>query len=211
VLAPESIRVLSRTVSREDYEVNARRLPEVARALMLTSNEDAGIAENTGILFVIPRGGGVPSPALKDAVKQQVTVVFPNTLTFQVAVQDPVYLRVDVQATVFLRQGANAKVVRAGIQKALASFFAVSLPDGTPNPTVDFGWNVKDANGDPAGEVAVSDVFDIVRDVAGVRKIGDGPDDFLLNGARADLLLGTREFPALGQVTLVSGDTRQPL
>src|SRR5439155_10387148 len=67
-LAPESIRVLSRTVSREDYEVNARRLPEVARALMLTSNEDSGIAENTGILFVIPRGGGAPSSALKDAV-----------------------------------------------------------------------------------------------------------------------------------------------
>jgi len=28
---------------------------------------------------------------------------------------------------------------------------------------------VKDANGDPAGEVAVSDVFDVVRDVADVR------------------------------------------
>ncbi|MCI0636598.1 MAG: t4-like baseplate wedge, partial [Actinobacteria bacterium] len=47
-LAPESIRVLNRTVSREDFEINARRLPEVARALMLTSNEDGGIAENTG-------------------------------------------------------------------------------------------------------------------------------------------------------------------
>jgi Baseplate J-like protein len=210
-LAPESIRVLSRTVSREDYEVNARRLPEVARALMLTSNEDAGIAENTGILFIIPRGGGLPSPALKDAVKHQVTVVFPNTLTFQVAVQDPVYLRVDVQATIFLRQGANAKVVRSGIQKALSDFFAVSLLDGTPNPAVDFGWNVKDANGDPAGEVAISDIFDVVRDVAGVRKIGDGSADFLMNGAREDLRLGTREFPALGQVTLINGDTRQPL
>jgi hypothetical protein len=30
-LAPESIRVLNRTVSREDFEINARRLPEVAR------------------------------------------------------------------------------------------------------------------------------------------------------------------------------------
>ena len=210
-LAPESIRVLSRTVSREDYEVNACRLPEVARALMLTSNEDPGIAENTGILFVIPRGGGVPSPALKDAVKQQVTVVFPNTLTFQVAVQDPVYLPIDVQATVFLRQGANASVVRAAITKALADFFVVSLPDGTPNPQVDFGWNVKDAEGEPAGEVAVSDVFDVVRDVAGVRKIGDGPADFLLNGARADVVIGTREFPVLGQVALLNGETRQPL
>jgi hypothetical protein len=178
---------------------------------MLTSNEDAGIAENTGILFVIPRGDGPPSQALKDAVKEQVTVVFPSTLTFQVAVQDPTYLVVDVQATVFLRQGANARVVRTVIQKALADFFAVSLPNGTPNPAVDFGFNVKDANGDPAGEVTVSDVFNVVRDVVGVRKIGDGAEDFLLNGVREDLVTGTREFPALGTVTLLNGDTGLPL
>lgn len=210
-LAPESIRVLSRTVSREDYEVNARRLPEVARALMLTSNEDPGIAENTGILFIIPRGGGAPSQALKDAVKRQVTVVFPNTLTFQVAVQDPVYLQVNIQATIFLRQGANTKVVRAAIAKALADFFAVSLPDGTSNPRVDFGWNLKNVNGDPASEIAFSDVFDVVHDVAGVRKIGDGAEDFLINGARADLVLDTRAFPVLGRVDLLNGDGGQPL
>jgi Baseplate J-like protein len=211
VLAPESVRVLNRSVSREDFEINARRLPEVARALMLSSNEDAGIAENTGILFVIPRGGGLPSQALKESVLHQVTVVFPCTLTFQVAVQDPVYRVVDVHATVYLRQGANAQGVRAAIQKALAAFFAVSLPNGTPNPAVDFGFNVKDANGDPAGEVAWSDVFNVVRDVPGVRKIGDGPKDFLLNGARDDVLTGTREFPTLGAVEIVNGDTGLPL
>ncbi|HET9621794.1 MAG TPA: baseplate J/gp47 family protein [Kofleriaceae bacterium] len=210
-LAPESIRVLSRTVSREDFEVNARRLPAVARALMLTSNEEPGIAENAGILFVIPRGGGLPTPALKDAVRRQVTVVFPSTLTFQVAVQDPVYRAVDVQATVFLRQGANAGVVRAAIQHALAAFFAISLPDGTPNPQVDFGWNLNDANGDPVGQIAFSDVFNVVRDVAGVRKIGDQPDAFLLNGARRDVVLARREFPVLGQVELRNGATGQPL
>lgn len=210
-LAPESIRVLNRTVSREDFEINTRRLSEVARALMLTSNEDAGIGENTGVLFVIPRGGGLPSQALKDAVKDQVTVVFPSTLTFQVSVQDPVYLPVDVQATVFLRQGANVAVVRAGILQALADFFAVSLADGTPNPNVEFGFNVKDSEGDPAGEIALSDVFNAVRDVSGVRKIGDGPDDLLLNGAREDLPIATREFPVLGEVTLINGGTGLPL
>lgn len=211
VLAPESIRVLNRTVSREDFEINARRLSEVARALMLTSNEDAGIAENTGILYVIPRGGGLPSQALKDAVRDQVTVVFPSTLTFQVAVQDPNYLAIDVQAAVFLRQGANAPAVRSAIQKALADFFAVSLPDGTPNPNVDFGFNLKDAAGDPAGEIALSDVFNVIRDVVGVRKIGDGPDDFLLDGAREDVPIDVREFPVLGEVTLLNGDTGLPL
>lgn len=210
-LAPESIRVLNRTVSREDFEINARRLPDVARALMLTSNENAGIAENTGILMVIPRGGGLPSQALKDAVRDQVTVVFPSTLTFQVSVQDPNYLLIDVAATVFLKQGRNVAATRAAILKALADFFAVSLPDGTPNPNVDFGFNTKDASGDPAGEVALSDVFNVVRDVAGVRKIGDGPDDFLLNGAKEDVPIDVREFPALGTVTLLNGDTGLPL
>jgi hypothetical protein len=210
-LAPESIRVLNRSVSREDFEINVRRLPAVARALMLTSNEDRGIAENTGILFVIPRGGGLPSQALKDAVKHQVTVVFPATLTFEVAVQDPVYLAVHVAASIHLRPGANATVVRAAIQKALADFFAVSMPNGTPNPNVDFGWNIKDANDDPTGEVAFSDVFNVVRDVAGVRKIGAGPADFLLNGASDDVTLGSREFPVLGAVVVTNGETGLPL
>ncbi len=40
LLAPESLRTLTRSVTREDFEVNARRVPGVARALMLTSNED---------------------------------------------------------------------------------------------------------------------------------------------------------------------------
>src|SRR5690606_31942277 len=54
LLAPEGLRALTRTVAREDFEINARRLPGVARALMLTSNEDSTIAENAGILYVIP-------------------------------------------------------------------------------------------------------------------------------------------------------------
>jgi hypothetical protein len=210
-LAPESVRVLNRTVTREDFEINARRVPGVARALMLTSNEDGGIPENSGILSVVPQGGGLPSQTLKDAVLEQVTVVFPCTLTFQVTVQDPSYLPVDVQATVYLRQGGNVATVRAAILEALQEFFAVSFADGTPNSTVEFGFNVKDSNGNPVGEIALSDVFDIVRDVSGVRKIGDRPGDFLLNGVRQDVHIGARQFPVLGTVTLINGDTGLPL
>jgi hypothetical protein len=120
-------------------------------------------------------------------------------------------LAISVAATVYLRQGTNAATVRAAILSALAAFFAVSLADGTPNPTVDFGFNVKDANGNPVGEIAFSDVFDVVHDVPGVRKIGDKPGDFLLNGAREDVPIETRQFPTLGAVTLLNGDTGLPL
>ena len=105
----------------------------------------------------------------------------------------------------------------------------VSEPDGTPNPLVDFGFyrtvrsaaeysevdehaeggavHIKDADGNPVGEIAWSDVFNVIRDTEGVRKIGDAPGDLTLNGLPADIKLGIKEFPLLGNVTLTDGDT----
>ncbi|HVJ14791.1 MAG TPA: baseplate J/gp47 family protein [Polyangiaceae bacterium] len=207
LLAPESLRVPTRSVSREDFEINARRLAGVARALMLTSNEDPSISENAGILYVIPQGGGLPTPALKNLVFQQVTEVYPSTLTFQVSVQDPIYRRVDVAARLFVKQGQSPAVVATSVRAALAAYFLVSEPDGTPNPLVDFGFNIKDAAGNFVGELAWSDLFDVVRDTPGVRKIGDSRLDFMLNGLPADVKLRVPEFPVLGSVTLVDGST----
>jgi len=214
LLAPASLRALTRTVAREDFELNARRLPGVARALMLTSNEDPTIAENTGILYVIPQGavpGAPPTPALKAQVLRQVTEVYPCTLTFQVSVQDPVYRGIDIAARVFLRQGASAAEVRDRVRAALAAYFRVSEQDGTPNPLVDFGFNVKDAEGNAVGEVAWSDVFNVIRDTLGVRKMGDARLDLTLNGLPADVKLGVREFPLLRSVVLRNGDTGELL
>ncbi len=203
LLAPESLRVLTRTVAREDFEINARRLPGVSRALMLTSNEDSTIEENSGILYVIPTGGGLPTPALKNLVLRQVTEVYPCTLTFQVRVQDPVYHPIDIEVRVFLRHGWSPGQVRDAIRANLADMFRIELPNGTPNPMVDFGFNVRDSDGNPVAEVAWSDVLDMVRDTAGVRKVGDGPNDLKLNGLPTDVKLGVREFPVLRRVTII--------
>jgi hypothetical protein len=207
LLAPVSLRALTRSVAREDFEIHARRLPGVARALMLTSNEDPTIPENSGILFVIPSGGGLPTPALKNLVLTQVTVTYPCTLTFQVVVQDPIYRPLDISCRIFLRAGAVPSVVRDRIRANLAAMFRVTAPDGTPNPRVDFGFNVRDADGNPAGEVAWSDVFDTICETDGVRKMGDGAFDLKINGLPADVKLGLKEFPILRTVTIVSGDT----
>jgi hypothetical protein len=210
LLAPESLRTLTRSVSREDFELNARRLPGVARALMLTANEDSSIQENAGILYVIPQSkapGAMPTPALRSQVLRQVTEVYPCTLTFQVSVQEPVYRPLDVAARLFLKAGFAGNDVRDRIRASLASYFQVSQPDGTPNPNVDFGFNLKDSQGNPVGEVAWSDVFNVVRDTPGVRKMGDARMDFTLNALPADVKLRLNEFPALGRVTLIDGST----
>jgi len=174
---------------------------------MLTSNEDSTVAENSGVLYVIPQGGGLPTASLKQAVLEQVTVVYPSTLTFQVSVQNPVYRTVNLEARIYLRQGAAKATVRERVKQNLAAMFRVSELDGTPNPPVDFGFNIKDADGNPVGEIAWSDVFNVIRDTDGVRKIGDRQGDLKLNSLPADIRLGIKEFPVLGTVTLIDGDT----
>lgn len=207
LLAPESLRAMTRSVAREDFEINARRLQGVARALMLTSNEDPTIDENAGVLHIIPQGGGSPTPALKRLALKQVTEVYPCTLTFQVSVLDPVYKRLDVAARVFLRAGTSATLIRSRVEQNLSDYFRVSLPDGTPNPRVDFGFNLQDATGQYSGEVAWSDVFNVIRDTEGVRKVGDAPGDLTINGLPADVKLRPQEFPTLGAISLINGDT----
>lgn len=205
--APTSLRVLNRTVSREDFEINALRLPGVARALMLTKNEDATIAENAGELYVVPVGGGDASQPLKDAVMNQITVVYPMTLTFDCQVRGAVYRSIDVYASVYFAKGVNRPAAAALARANLARFFAAQNDDGTKNTAVDFGANVIDADGAITGEVALSDVFNLVRDTAGVRKVGANVDDFTLNGVHDDIILARKEFPKLGTITLVDGDT----
>lgn len=205
--APANLRVLNRTVAREDFEVQARTVPGVARALMLTSDQNSAIAENRGYLYIVPTGSGEAPESVLSAVDTAVTTTKPHTITFRVTVVTAVYKTVDVRAVIYLEQGADEAVVGDAVRQALTDWFAVSNSDGTPNTNVDFGFAIKAADGTPAPEIPLSDIFNVVRDVSGVRKIGDRGSDFTLNEAHEDLALALYEFPRLGTVTIVNGAT----
>ena len=216
VAAPESIRVLERTVAREDFEIEARGVEGVARALMTTSNEDLAVPENTGYLYLVPEGGGNPSTATKD----EVAAIFaedgpkPATLTFDVFIFDPAYLTIDVRATVYLNETADLDpdsdtYVGTLLRAELDAFFAIRNADGTINEQVNFGFGYKDSDGDPSGELPLGDVYNVIRDHSMVRKIGTKGSDFLLNGEHGDVAIAVREFPKLGTVTLVNGVTAE--
>lgn len=209
-LAPRTLRVQGRTVAREDYEINALRVAGVARALMLTSDQDPGILENAGILFLVPEGGGAPSEDLKEAVLTMCTVTYPNTLTFDLEVQATPYATINVEAVVYLSKNAKPATVDAAIRDRLARAFAITPAEADIEAEltvgVDFGYYLTTEDGDP-GVIAWSDVFNIVRDTPGVRKVDAGPSGFLLAGAREDLEIGVRSFPVLGTVTIINGET----
>lgn len=209
--APASIRVLTRAVAREDYEIAAveKMDGQVARALMLTSDQDPAVPENTGYLFVIPAGGGLPSTALKDDVEAIFDTPYeqgglPKTVTFNLVALDPVYVEINIFAVVYLVAGASASVVADSIRSELETFFALTLANGAPNTEIDFGFASD-------GELPLSTITNIVRDVVGVRKLGEKLTDFLVNDVHADVELGLREFPVLGTVTLINGETGDPL
>jgi hypothetical protein len=204
---PESITVVNRTIARTDYEINAKRVPEVGRALMLTSDNDTGIDENSGKLYIIPVTGGTPSQSVLDDVYTMCTETYPNPTTFDLDVNPAAFLTINIRAVVWFKENVVRSTVKASIDADLEDFFEPMNADGTPNENVDFGYNYKDAEGNPAGEIAWSDIFNVVRDNAGLRKVGAGATEFTLNGLRADVALANHQFPAYGTLTLIDGET----
>lgn len=194
--APASVRSPTRTVSRDDFETHALEIAGVDRALMQTRNEDTTIAENAGKLYVVPTGTGFPTTLLKNAVLNEVITTFPSTITFSPAVVDPVYLDIGMQVTLFKRAGYTDTAVKASIRQAVTDFFkttatanlisilGLDINTGASNPLIDFGFNLKQANGEPAEEIALSDLFEVVAAVPGIRKIGDNVGDFQVSAYR---------------------------
>jgi hypothetical protein len=229
--APRALRVLERAVAREDYEIVAEAVSGVARALHLTRNEDEGVAENAGILFVIPTGGGTPSTALLEAVEAEFEFdgSHPHFNTYQLRAQAPSYQLIDHSITAYKAEDVTPAQLKTAITEALAEFYSVEIAadrliviapkaaaalnitaaDGSSliqNPLVNFGFYFKDADGNPSNEMAWSDVFNLVRDLDQVRKL-DASTGLLLDGERADVAIGSFGFPQLGDVIIRDGDT----
>jgi len=202
--APESLRVQNRTVAREDYEINAKRVDSVGRALYLTSDQEPSISENRGKLFVIPTSGGVASQQMLDEVFEMCSVIYPKTVTHQLEVLPAVYKTIDVVAVIYLQPKQVPSEAKAAVIAALEDFFEPMLADLTPNPNVDFGYYYRDEDNNSAPEVAWSDVFNVVRDLKQyVRKIN--PNSCTLNGLVSDVQFSTWMFPTLGEVTVING------
>jgi len=211
--APRSVRVSDRTVALDDYEIGAEAVQGVARALMLTADQAPGIPENRGFLYVIPVGGGLPTSVLKDLVLEAVTVTKPNTVTFRVEVVDPLYATFDFDITLFRKPGFTPSQVGNNVRAKMAEFFQLENLDGTPNEKIGFGFAGKQADGTPAREIPLMGelLAEVVAASTGVRKIGDRPQDFTINGSHADAPLELYEFPVLGVITLRDGDTGEVL
>jgi len=215
VAIPASLRTTGeRSVTQQDFEDNARKVRGVARSMMLTSDDDPSIPENTGKLYIVPVGGGLPSALLKTQVADFINGSFPTTLTFTFSVEDPVLLILSITATVFLNTGVSETDARTAIEAAYDGFFALTLDSGAINEQIDFGFRIR-KNKMPAGtligEIPFSDLFSAIRDSAlpdtslALRKV----DEDLFIPTEDQPVLDT-EFPVVGSIVLINGVTGFP-
>ena len=191
-----------RSITRDDFELNARRVRAVARSLLLTADDNPSIPEYTARVYIIPVGGGLPSVALKAEVLTELTVTRPPPVGMAVFVLDPTLKIISISATVYLEAGFSEADVRQNIEDSLDAFFALNNADRSPNRQIDFGAHVKSADGTVAAEIPFSDLFNAVRDAAGVRKL-----DKATFSPATDTSLALEEFPVLGSISLLNGDT----
>lgn len=215
VAIPASLRTIgNRSVTQTDFEDNARKVRGVARAMMLTADDVASIPENTGELYIVPVGGGLPSAALKTEVFDFIQESFPPTLTFTFSVEDPDLLIVSIAATVFLNQGITETEARQAIEDSFDSFFSLLNDDGSINSQIDFGFKIRTEVMPPGsllGELPFSDLFNAMTDAvnpSGVRVLRKIEEDSFTPAD--DVTVLDTEFPVLGSITLVNGDTALP-
>jgi hypothetical protein len=213
--APASIRVGDRSVAREDYEINALRIAGLARALMLTSDQYAPIAENFGQLHLVALGAqtstgyygpATPTTTQLEQVKATILSDYPPTVTFDFDALAGTLKTIDIIARVWLESGADPATVDAAIRLAYEEYFAVANPDGTPTTSIDFGYNIKDELGQPEPLVSWGDLFAVVKTTPGVRRVDE--DNFIPTDA---VTLLVYELPRLGTVTLINARTGLPL
>ena len=234
--ASASIQVVGgRAIATVDFEISARALGEVSRAICLTSNDDPSVEENTFLLVVIPSGGGQPSATLKatvGALFQGTAAPFKMPNTALLLVQGAAFVPINIWVGAYRSSGVTTAALKSAVTGVLSRFFqdtikaselladnpelantlGITTDDGDAlirNPQVDFGYRQQDSTGSPTGQLVWSDLFNLIRDLSEVRSLD--ATGLLLNGANANVSVGNFGFPTLGTLTIVDKDTNVTL
>lgn len=197
--APRSVKTNQRTIAREDFEINAQEVAGISRARVFTADDDALIPENTGFLYVVPTGGGVPSLALRDQVYDYLTKVKPVPIGFVLNVVGPTYVAIGFTMKVFVRDASFKTAVRAALDTAFNEYFSETILSGDnagqPNPLMDFEKKFFNSE-------IISIAQAVHTQLRNVELITDLETLYNLDPA---------EFPVRGVVSFEDGDTGLPL
>ncbi len=216
--APLALRTVERCVNEEDFEYIATLTPGVARAAMLTSNQDTSIPEDEGHLYVVAYGSpytnsgyyppAAPTAAQLAAIAANIAVTgpYPQVMGVDISVLTAIFTDITVKVRIYKESGYTATQVSANINESLQKFFAVADDNRGTNMLIDFGYKLLSSTGAPDYKIAWSDVLNVINDTSGVREIAFTIDNLLLNEVRQSVILSASTFPRLSTVTIYDMD-----
>jgi len=182
--APRSIKTGDRSVTREDFEINAEGVAGVVRALAHTRNEDPSLPENFTRVYVVPSGGGTPSVLLLEQVRAELLYNKPVMLTHEFEVVGASYVSVDITGTVYARPGYEPSQIESAVLQAVDGFFDYTTLDPTGEHVIDFGKSIY-----------FSQIVALIQNVQGVKNVS-------LTSPTGDVTVAANQIPAKGTVSL---------
>lgn len=206
--APAFGKAQERSVGREDMETNAELVSAIARVLVLTVDEQAGIPENTGWVYAVGYGDNTNSDMYQPAAATATNLsdietilndTYPVPATFDVVTKDTVFSDVDFSFTIAVSEGYTFASVAQAIYDALDDFFAVAESDADgkgPNTSIGFFQELT------GNKIQWHILFNVVIDVEGLADVDE--DTFSPTG---DVTGEKHEWPRLGTVTITDSDT----
>jgi len=218
VQAPQALRTIESCVLEADFEYVATLTVGIARAACITSNQDTGIAENVGFLYVVAYGtpyttSGYYPPATPTAAQlAEITAniasdgAYPTLMGRTVTVHAATFADITVSAKIYKAANYTAALVKANITEAIQKLFAVSNEERLANTLIDFGYQLVDNEGAPDYKIAWSHVLNAINDAEGVREVSFDNDNLLLNLSRQSVILQPEEFPRLSTITIYDMD-----
>lgn len=184
---PKARRSGDRSVHNEDFEANALSVPGVIRAKAATAREDPSIEEATQRVYIVPEGGGEPSPLLLSQVEALFRDVKPALSTIELDIRGARYHDFDVVAQIRVHPGYDELKVAADVEAAIRKYLDFESVDPfTGRYIVDWGRTIH-----------LSEIIWSIHEVEGVRGA------FLVApGVTSDVVPGEWEIPRLRSVSV---------
>ena len=190
--AKMELKIPFRAVTAEDFEFIAEATPglRVARAKAKVSSDN----DNEVIVVVVPHSPSekaTPGSGFMRTVCEHIDMH--RLITTNIKVDKPNYVRVSVNATIKVKSGANAEVVRGRVENAIDGF--LSPLKGGPEGD---GW--------PFGRsVYRSEVYEVIEEVEGV----DCVSKLSISGAMGDLDIGDLDlvYPSRHNIEIIEPET----
>ncbi len=180
LVAPSTVRSTWKAVTREDYRSLCLAFPGVAKARIIDVNDDVSLRIYSVRVCIAPEGGGLPSDLLKSSLWEYLEAR--RLLTIDAGIVDPVYVPISIDAQIWVYPGEDPETVRRRAADTLAEHFSF-------------------ANQDFGQRVYPSDLVVLLDGVEGVSHVS-------LREPLGDIVLGQREIPVLGTITLTISEVR---